>query len=186
MRLCKDGILFTMARQMLEVKFLGANFDKMISSVLAEIEPKNWQRKKNLIINKSLKDAARSMLPIVWAKMRVGDTKRMRMFTSIHRLDGGGWRISAPRRRELDNYETSFKGYYPAAMEFGFSHKGGQFVAGNHAMGNTMIESRGGALRVMKRSILSRLRKVMSRHKNSKISTGRRPTKDYMKNFFKY
>jgi hypothetical protein len=136
--------------KLLSVKFVSNDIDKALNSLMKEIDPKKWPQKKNGIVNKGLKASANEVLPTVWSNMRVGSTGRNRMFTSVKRVRGGGWRISTPRRNELDlqTVEESKgaknkKGYYPASMEFGFKHhKSKKMIEGDHALRDAMNTDR--------------------------------------------
>jgi hypothetical protein len=134
--------------KLLSVKFISNDIDKALNVLMKEISPKKWPQKKNGIVNKGLKESANSVLPTVWGNMRVGSTGRNRMFTSVKRVRGGGWRISTPKRNELELLEKTEtpknkKGYYPASMEFGFKHyKSKKMIEGDHALRDAMNTDR--------------------------------------------
>jgi hypothetical protein len=144
-----------MARKVFDIKFIGADLDKALDKLTKEIAPNKWQGKKNGIVNKGLKEAANAVLPTVWNNMRVGSTGRNRMFTSVKRVRGGGWRISTPRRNELELESSDVHkemrksgmntktGYYPASMELGFKHyKSKKMIEGDHALKDAMDTDR--------------------------------------------
>ena len=91
------------------------------------------------------------------------------MFTDLKRLSkGGGWRIYSPKREELAVKHPEIlnsKGYYPAAMEYGFkSKKAGRKIEGNRAMGAAMDQSREHALSIVRSEIQLKLERDMKRH----------------------
>ena len=151
-----------------DVKFLGGDVDKAINEMMKQVDPEKWQRKKNSLINKSMKMAATVVLPSVFSKMRKGKTGKMWVLTDIKRLKGGGWRIATPTRKEL-GIDASAKGYYPAAIEFGFDHyKSGEHWDGDHSMEEAMDENRDMAQNVARSFILLKLEGIMKRHLKQK------------------
>ena len=130
--------------KILDVQFIGADIDKMISDTMKTVDPKKWQKKKNSLINKGLKVGANNILPVVWRKQSV-DTGTMRMFTSVKRIKGGGWRIATPTREELavgHPDALTAKGYYPMSIEMGYKDRGGNKIEGTHAMRDAMDDNR--------------------------------------------
>jgi hypothetical protein len=91
------------------------------------------------------------------------------MFTSIKRVTGGGWRISAPNRQEL-GISKSAKGYYPASIEFGFDHyKSGEHWDGDESFKEVMEMFRRNAINVARNFILIKLEAMMKRHMKAKL-----------------
>jgi hypothetical protein len=162
--------------KLLSVKFISNDIDKALNSIAKEIAPDKWPQKKNGIINKGLKVSANTVLPTAWSNMRVGATGRNRMFTSIKRIKGGGWRISTPRRNELDlqtveesKTAKNKKGYYPASMEFGFKHyKSKKMVEGDHALKKAMDTDRPYAIQAAKKYYENAIEKFAQKSLGSK------------------
>lgn len=157
-----------MAKKMLDVKFFGGDIDKLITDTIKQIDPEKWQKKKNGLINKGLKISAQHVLPAVYSKMRKGKTGKMWVLTDIKRIRGGGWRISTPTRKEL-GIDASAKGYYPAAMEYGFDPRGGgEHWDGDHSMKEAMDENRDGAILQASKFYRRKLEAMMKKHLRSK------------------
>lgn len=147
-----------------DLKFVGDDIDAMVNEYYQAMDQQKWRRQKNSIVTKGLKAAGQFMLPKVWADQPV-DSGRMRMFTSLYRIKGGGWRIATPKRKELDIKPDS-KGYYPASIEFGWTTQNGKKITGMRYMGKVMDRYRDEGLDIVRKAVLLQLDKRIRRHKN--------------------
>ena len=124
---------------------------------------------------KSSHEGAQQVLVAAQSRAPVGDTGKLWAGLNVERHTGKmrpgqirGWRVSTGTREEM-GIDAKAKGYYPAAVEFGYKTKGGGHVAprsylraGLLACESVVIAITGGRLRRMITSFQTRTGADMS------------------------